>query len=134
MADIATNKINALHTKSVEGGGLFSINTSFSITTGGGDSGDVLEILDMPMDCRIVDAIQSVSATLGASCTVRLRHDDGSTQTNICPASTAGGADVDRMSIAGLNVSKGDEIDLVIGGANIGATATISVDLICQAR
>jgi hypothetical protein len=103
------------------------ISYDMDVASGDASNGDTIVVFEAPADGKIVDAALATDGTLGASCTVRLRTNDGTTQTNLTAATSAGGASAVRMTGFPVNVSGGDKIELLVGGANIGASAKISV-------
>jgi hypothetical protein len=78
---------------------------------------------------RVTDAIQAVSATLGAACTVQLRVNRAGVFTTLTAASTAAAASVNRMNAAPMFLLAGDIIELLVAGAAVGAAANVTVDL-----
>jgi hypothetical protein len=70
-----------------------------------------------------------VSATLGAGCTVQLRVNRAGVFTALTAASTAAAASVNRMNAAPMLLLAGDIIELLVGGAGVGAAANVTIDL-----
>src|SRR5206468_10213135 len=80
--------------------GQFTITKSVDIPNAGANNADAIQLFVMPCDMRVTDAIQAVSATLGAGCTVQLRVNRAGAFTALTAASTAAAASVNRMNAA----------------------------------
>jgi hypothetical protein len=92
-------------------------------------------IITVPRAGRIIDADIAQSATLGAGCTVKLAlYRAGALVRDLTVATTAGAASYVNANTLGPNVDAlaGDEIVIVVGGANVGAAATITADVQLQ--
>jgi hypothetical protein len=74
------------------------------------------------------------SATLGAGCTVKLSlYRAGALVRDLTVATTAGAASYANANTLGpIDALAGDEITIVVGGANVGAAATITADVQLQ--
>ncbi|WP_145960513.1 hypothetical protein [Novosphingobium meiothermophilum] len=112
-----------------------SIVKTLAFTNGVAASGDQVNVLTFPPNFRerLVDAIVRTSATLGAGCTLQLRLNRGGSFTVLTAATTAGAASkVDASAQAGVPITLqgGDIIELLVGGANVAAAATVTVDLL----
>jgi hypothetical protein len=115
--------------------GVVHVQKAISVVNGSANSGDTIDLMALPVgeNRRLVSAVVRTSGTLGASSTVQLRVGG----TAVTTATTAGAASkVDSASDADvpLDVNGGTLIDLLVGGANITASATITVDLFFAAR
>lgn len=104
-----------------------STATAFSvpITVASGDanSADFISLFVPEAGSKIVGAQMIVSATLGVSATAQLRLGT----TAITGATTAGGADNELQTVAPAAANGTDSLNILIGGANITAGATITV-------
>jgi hypothetical protein len=122
MAEITTFKIaNAVRAMREEGK-VVLVEKSFSLAAG--NNADTITIAELAAGERVIDFHLDVSGTLGASCTLRGRVGG----TNVTAATTAGAASYVAMNVYPVAAAAaGDKIDLLIGGANVGATATVKV-------
>lgn len=76
-------------------------------------------------------------ATLGASATILAQINNAGTRTALTAATAAGSAnnvDSDGNANAPFALSGGEVLELLVGGANISAAATVTVDLYVSAR
>lgn len=128
MANVTTYLTPATRVRTVDVG-QFTITKSVDIPNAGANNGDAIQLLTLPCDMRLTDAIQAISATLGAGCTVQLRVNRGGAFTPLTAASTAAAAGNNRMNAAPMFLLAGDIIELLVGGANVGAAANVTVDL-----
>lgn len=107
-----------------EGGVPTHVVQEISVVSGDASNGDDVTILTVPKGLRVVDATLATSGTLGASCTVKLRQGTN----DLTSATTAGSASVVQMDKFPPDVTTDDTaINLLVGGANIAASATIKV-------
>jgi hypothetical protein len=122
MAEITTFKIaNAVRAMREEGK-VVLVEKSFSLAAG--NNADTITIAELAAGERVVGAFLDVSGTLGASCTLQAR----ASGTAITSATTAGGASVVHMDkYPPAAAAAGDKLDILIGGANVAATATVKV-------
>lgn len=128
MANITSFLTPATRVRTVDVG-QFTITKSADIANGGALNADAIQLLTIPCNMRVTDAIQAVSATLGAGCTVQLRVNRSGVFTALVAASTAAAASVNRMNAAPMDLQTGDILELLVGGANVGAAANVTVDL-----
>lgn len=115
--------------------GNFAVKKAITVVNGSANNADTIDIMKIApgQKYRLLSAVLRQSASLGAGATVQLRVAGVAVTT----ATAAGAASkVDSISNAGvpLDVNGGDLIDLLVGGANITAGATITVDLELAAR
>lgn len=101
-------------------------NRAWTISSTLADNGDDITLFSLPPYRQIVGGSWEVSATLGASCTATLRV--GSTA--ITAASTAGGADSDPVIRVVAPSASAQTVNILIGGADISAGATITTHLL----
>lgn len=107
---------------SISGGPATPLRWSFSLAAG--NQNDVIRLMNIPRGKIVRNAHQVVSATLGSSCTIQLRRGT----TALVAASTAAGADEDKQNAADVpNTSSEDSLNVLIAGANVGATATVTI-------
>lgn len=123
MADVNTGKLADKLVPSPGGRELIGIKHTIAVASGYAASGDDIIFFRAPCAMRIVDVAFNQSASLGASATAQLKAG----ATAITAATTAGGADLERMSVFPVDVAAGDPIQVRIAGANITASATLSV-------
>lgn len=128
MANITTY-LNPAKRMRIVDVGQFTVTKSVDIPNAGAAQNDAIQLLTLPCDARIMDAVQAVSATLGAACTVQLRVNRAGVFTTLCAASTAAAASVNRMNAAPMFLLAGDIIELLVAGAAVGAAANVTVDL-----
>lgn len=106
---------------------------AFALTNGIAANGDRIRLIQITRAMRIVQAFLNVSATLGASATVQLQRDRAGVYTNITVATTAGAASiVSNATLGPIDLAVDDYVVLLVGGANITAAATATVDLLGQ--
>jgi hypothetical protein len=122
MAEITTFKIaNAVRAMREEGK-VVLVEKSFSLAAG--NNADTITIAELAAGERVVGAFLDVSGTLGASCTLQAR----ASGTAITSATTAAAASVVHMDkYPPAAAAAGDKLDILIGGANVAATATVKV-------
>lgn len=128
MANVTTYLTPATRVRTVDVG-QFTITKSVDIPNAGAAQNDAIQLFTLPCDMRVTDAIQAVSATLGAACTVQLRVNRSGVFTTLTAASTAAAASVNRMNAAPMFLLAGDIIELLVAGAAVGAAANVTVDL-----
>ena len=105
----------------------FSLTATSSDAGGAPASADVIRLGVMPRGAVIVAAKLIISATLGAGCTLQLRRDT----TALTAASTAAAANyLSQNAVDAPSSDNDDSINLLIGGASVGATATVTVELL----
>jgi hypothetical protein len=115
--------------------GLYNLNRAAAFPASGGPSnGDYVPLMTIPRAGRIVDADIAQSATLGASCTVKLAlYRSGASVRDLTVATAGGGAGYANANTLGpIDVLAGDEIVVVVGGANVAAAATVTADVQLQ--
>lgn len=106
-----------------------------ALTNGIAANGDQINVWKVPIGSkyRLLNAILNVSATLGAGATIQGRVNRSGVFTVITAASTAAAASkVDSAAQLGvpMDLVGGDIVELLVGGANITAAATATIDLI----
>ena len=107
---------------------------AFALTSGIALNGDRICLIQITRAQRIVTAFLNVSATLGASATVQLQRDRAGVYTNITVATSAGAAStVSNITLGPVSLDVDDYVVLLVGGANITAEATATIDLLGQA-
>jgi hypothetical protein len=106
----------------------------FALTSGIAANGDRIRLIQITRNMRVFQSFLSVSATLGASATVQLQRDRAGVYTNMTVATAAGAASiVSSITLGAIDLDVDDYVVLLVGGANITAAATVTVDLLCQA-
>jgi len=94
-----------------------------AVASGDANSGDDIEVFSIPPGYVLVAATLYVSGTLGALVTLKLRAGTA----DLTGATTAGGAStVVQNALDGPATSK-RTVNLLVGGGNIGAAATVIV-------
>lgn len=123
-----------------------SINTAIShrqyvltLTNGIANNGDNIEVHGfLPgLKSRLQRVKVRVSGTLGASATLTAQVNNAGTRTAVTGATTAGAAgnvDSDANANVPYDISGGEVLELLVGGANITAGATVTVDVYASAR
>ncbi|KAA5605431.1 hypothetical protein F1188_11050 [Roseospira marina] len=105
-------------------GGVSTVFWEKLLAANAADSGDTIECFDLPGGARITDCSMSVGGTLGAGCTAALKVG----ATALTSATTAGGADTERMSVHPPAASTSSQtVQIAIGGADIAASAAAKV-------
>jgi hypothetical protein len=95
------------------------------------NSGDNIEVTTFVETGFLHRVSVRQSASIGASATAAAQHFDGTTHTALTGATTAGAAskvDSDSSANVPMAIKPGDKLELNIAGANIAATATLTVD------
>lgn len=134
MADVTTYKASSLLNKVVEVA-AFIWPTSYAIASAAANNGDRVQLLTVTRNMRVFNSILSASATLGASCTIKLQRDRAGVYTDMTVATTAGGASiVTGVTLGAIDLAVGDVLTLLVGGANIGGAATVTLDLLAQSK
>lgn len=116
-----------------------SIQKVLAFTNAIAASGDQVNVLQVPPGAkkRLFAAALRVSATLGAGCTLQLRVNRSGVFTVLTAATTAGAAgkvtDVAQTTVP-FDLEGGDIVELLVGGANVAAAATVTVDLLISDR
>ena len=106
---------------------------AFALTSGIANNGDRIRLIQVTRAMRVFQSFLSVSATLGASATVQLQRDRAGVYTNMTVATTAGGASiVSSITLGAIDLAVDDYVVLLVGGANITAAATATVDMLTQ--
>ena len=131
MANVTTLRDDSLPILSTSAARVSKV---ISLASDAANSADTIEVFGFPPDARgkIVEAYLRTSATLGASCTIQLRINRGGSRTTLTAATTAGGASkVSGVAQAGVpfEIQGGDIVELLVGGADIAAAATATIDL-----
>ncbi len=132
MAVVNTYALPATETPEIHAG-AFTITRVMAIASGAAASGDNITVLTMGRNARLNQSFLRNGGTLGASCTLKLQRNRGGTRTDLTVATTAGSASVvSGITIGPVDLLAGDIIEMLVGGANIGAAATVEVDLLLQ--
>jgi hypothetical protein len=129
MARVATFLLASTLTPCIDVG-MYNLNRTIALPIAAANNGDYLPIATVQRNGRIVSSKLDVSATLGAGCIVQLAlYRAGALLQNLTGATTAGGASiVNGAVLSNADALAGDEIVLVVSGANIAAAATAKVD------
>lgn len=114
--------------------GIASIQKVLAFSSTQAGNGDQVNVLEVPPGAkkRLTRATLRTSGTLGAGCTVQLRVNRGGSFTVLTAATTAASASkVSDAAQAGVpfDLQGGDIIELLVGGADVAAAATVTVDL-----
>jgi hypothetical protein len=133
MARVATYLLAAIATPCLDTG-VYNVRRDVAMPNAGASNGDTVPILTIPRAGRLTACDLSVSATLGAGCTVKLAlYRAGASVRDLTIATTAAAAGfVNSGTLGPIDVLAGDEITMVIGGANVGAAATLTTDIRLQ--
>ena len=106
---------------------------AFALTSGIANNGDRIRLIQVTRAMRVFQSFLSVSATLGASATVQLQRDRAGVYTNMTVATSAGAASiVSSITLGAIDLAVDDYVVLLVGGANITAAATVTVDMLTQ--
>jgi hypothetical protein len=120
MAEITTYELEATAVPQLEEGKITFIEKQFSLAAG--SQNDTITIVGDGVSRRVVDCWLSVSGTLGASCVLTARQNG----TAVTGATTAAAASTVRQTVYPQDANTGD-LDILIGGAAVAATATVKV-------
>jgi hypothetical protein len=133
MARVATYLLASTVTPILDTG-VYNVRRDVAMPNAGANNGDTVPIITVPRGGRIIDADIAQSATLGAGCTVKLSlYRAGALVRDLTVATTAGAAGYANANTLGpIDALAGDEITIVVGGANVGAAATITADVQLQ--
>jgi hypothetical protein len=114
--------------------GVYNIRKDTAMPNAGANNGDTVPIITLQRNGRIIDADIAQSATLGAGCTVKLSlYRAGALVRELTVATAAGAAAYANANTLGpIDGLAGDEVTIVVGGANVGAAATITADVQLQ--
>lgn len=94
---------------------------------------DNVQIFTIQRNCRMLSAHLRVGATLGTGATIQLQRNRGGTRVNLTAATTAAAAGVvTSVAIGPLDLQAGDIIELLVGGADITASAAVEIDMALQ--
>lgn len=122
MASITTHLVEKHLVPYGEGGIPGHFFTEFTLSSGNQD--DTVELAELIKGVRCIDAVVSVSGTLGTSVTLKLVQGDE----DVTGATTADQAStVTRTAFPPAASEDGDYLRLVIGGGNVGTAATVKV-------
>jgi hypothetical protein len=119
--------------------GIQHIQKVLALTNGIANSGDNIEVMGFPpgLKSRLHRVSVRQSATLGAGATLTAQVFDGTTHTAITGATTAAAAskvDSDSDIDIPMDLNGGERLELNVGGANITAGATVTVDIYVAPR
>lgn len=133
MARISTLALAATLTPALDTG-IYNLPLKAALTNGVAANGDQITLATIQRPGRTQGCKLNVPATLGAGATVQVIVTRAGAQiATLTPASTAAAASVvSGASVANVNLQAGDLIELLVGGANIAAAATVEVDLHIQ--
>jgi hypothetical protein len=115
--------------------GVYNVRKDVAMpATGGPANGDYCPLFAIQRAGRIIDADIAQSATLGAGCTVKLSlYRAGALVRDLTVATAAGGSAYANANTLGpIDAQAGDEVVIVVGGANVAAAATVSADFQLQ--
>ena len=115
--------------------GVYNVRRDSAFPAAGGPaSGDYCPLFTVPRNGRIIDADIAQSATLGAGCTVKLAlYRAGASVRDLTVATAAGAAAYANANTLGpIDALAGDEVVVVVGGANVAAAATVTADVQLQ--
>lgn len=114
--------------------GLFNLLLAPAIANAAANNGDYIVLATIGRAGRIVATKQNVKATLGAGCVVTTAlYRAGALVQNLSAASTAAAASIaTSAALANVTCQAGDQIVLVVSGANVGAAAGVDVDVHIQ--
>lgn len=118
---------------------LSNLSRTVTLPSSGISNGDAVQLWQVPYGSklRLYDAVLNVAATLGASATLQARVNRGGVYTAITAASTAGGASKTTGAAQTgipMNLLGGDVVELLVGGANITASASVSLDVLLNTQ
>jgi hypothetical protein len=132
MADI-TGYLTPFKNMPYNPSGLTAFRKQFTLSTTSTDAAGVPQIADvirlgvLNRGLVIIAAKLIISATLGAGCILQLRRDT----TALTAASTAAAANyLTQTAIDTPSTDFDDSLNIVISGAVVGASATVTVELI----
>lgn len=133
MARIATLLLASVLTPMIDVGS-YNVKRAAALTNGIAANGDYIPLFTLQRDGRIIGSKLAVSATLGAGAVVTLAlYRAGVLVQLLTAASTAAAASVATgVAVANVDALAGDEIVLVVSGANITAAATATADVHVQ--
>jgi len=111
--------------------GNFTVTKSIAIPAGTAN-GDSIQVFTVPVGLRLVDCHLGQPATIGAAATAKLQKNalNADSRTDLTGATTAAGADYERMSVGPQNLAATDVIEILIGGGNPTAATVLTVDLV----
>lgn len=115
--------------------GLYTISVQVTIPAGV-VNGDSIQVAAIPANLRLIDAHLGQPASIGAAATAKLQKNalNGDVRTDITAATTAGGADYERMSVAPQDLVATDVVEILIGGGNPTAGTVLNVDLVLRRK
>ena len=124
MAAIDTHKVAKKDRPSVQNGAATPFRKRFSLAAG--NQNDTVSIVDIPHFAVVRDLVVTVGGTLGSSCTILGARG----ATALTGATTAAGADREVQTVTDVPSTSGTEdvLNVTIGGANVAATAVVTVD------
>jgi hypothetical protein len=134
MARISTLALVATLTPMVDVS-VYNVTNKLAVANAGANNGDLIEVFTVGRNARCVGADVNAKGTLGAGCTVKLQRyrPSDTTTSDLTIATTAGGPSlVTGATIGPQDILAGDIIQLLVGGANVGAAAAIEVDVRLQ--
>jgi hypothetical protein len=134
MARVTTFLLAATLTPALDTG-VYNVRRDAAMPASGGPANaDYCPLFAIQRAGRIIDADIAQSATLGASCTVKLAlYRAGASVRDLTVATAGGGAGYANANTLGpIDVQAGDEVVVVVGGANVAAAATVTADIQLQ--
>ena len=116
-----------------------TLTKTITLPTTGVNNGDNVQIITLPLGQprRIVSAYVTTAGSLGAGATVTLQVNRGGTRTSITTATAAGGVSQGASyTLAGVpfDALGGDVLELLVGGANVSASANVTIDVVSNIR
>lgn len=133
MANVTTHLRASRLNKQVDVGAFIDTITA-SLAADVANDADRIQLVTITRDSRLFDCCMAISATLGAGCTIKLQRDRAGVYTDLTAATTAGGSDNERMSVAPVDLDVDDIITVLVAGADTAAAATLTVDLLLAGR
>jgi hypothetical protein len=114
--------------------GVYNLALAAAIANAAANNGDYIVLATIGRAGRITHTKQNVKASLGAGCVVTTAlYRAGALVQNLAAASTAAAASITTSAALGnVTCQAGDQIVLVVSGANVGAAAAVEVDVAIQ--
>jgi hypothetical protein len=133
MAAVTTYQVASNLTPDLDVG-MFNLALAPSIANAAANNGDYIVLATIGRAARILHTKQNVKASLGAGCVVQTAlYRAGALVQNLAAASTAAAASITTgVALGNPTCQAGDQIVLVVSGANVGAAAGVEVDVQLQ--
>lgn len=104
-----------------------------TLPASGISNADNIQAIPILRNGRLLLAALRQKATLGAGATLKLQLNRDGVRTDLTVATTAAGASlVTGITLLPVDVQADDIIEVLVGGANISASADVEVDLLLQ--